>query len=1499
MLTTDPDIPNTNASELNAQISESAGQPLVLFPVRLETRFFGQSDGNYELRVRIYPDKIHTDTHEPELTADEITWGQHFWNQTREAGNDEERKKAAWHQLADRFDTPRAAWIARVLSPLNSEDPLQPLQFPSVPTKKEAWTRAPQTSVLPDFWTVLGYQAGRLLVNVRGKPIKSPLSTGPDPTHKTAADTSDADELFIDPGMKWMVDFDSAEENGMGIRANLANNVAVQGLDYLLVLGLKAGHDGTDLLTRLFDAHHYTDGLMIVPQGTPSNNTEDAPSGFSSKDIGHEISYIAERTSPIIKPGDGTNADILTSAFGIPADSSVFVNIPNSSAKEQLDAYHMNRLLWPATMGYFLSQMMCKVDPNESSLSAEDIAWTRQHFHNYVRATGPIPAIRIGKQPYGILPVTSLDTWKPKIGQEQSFARDIALKEFLKELRKVWRNNLMHVPRLGRTDNATQDISDVLSMDGISLGYSIRQLMGETYLKKLWSAISPGEQSFWWEKQQELTKTSLDALRLKWKPRLSRSTYSGLQSVLKGPVVQLQPDSEHLAIDPNYIDKLLKEHDFEKILKENLTETQPQGLLYSLLRHALLLEYWAAALNILYPTNQGQNQAYWRDFLEQEIIGTPSGISNENHAPVWELLKRPVPGHPDQLTIQDYLQTLDLEEPDTSMAAHVSAFLEFRKSLTYIKPLSSAKLHRNFAGSLDLCSHRLDAWITSFATQRLEEIRKTNPTGALIGGYGWVINLKPNLSQNLTITPPGHQTPVYQEPNNPGFIHAPSLAQATTAAVLRSGHLTYVDPQTTDNLLSIDLSSERVRLATWLLDGVRQGQPLGALLGYRFERRLHEVGKPEYISYFRELAPLVANKLEQTKEAVENIAANNVVDGLKLNDKWSSAKAGAAGSKNQLLVLFDPLLNNNSLFPNNVSIDKFEQELANSKQAIENVLNTLDDSVDAVSDALLAESTYQIVRGNPLRANYTVDSIAGGDTPPPELEFARTPRSGIALTHRLVTLFNAHNPISILGWNPVQVPFRANAEPYLNAWAAKLLVNPSDVRCLIERLETDSENVLETKELRLNELHLAPLDFIYAVEGGQQGEVEQRILNAVMVKPDGFNSGSVLRINPGRKSEWEANELSYGEFNELLRTTRQLLTNARPITADDLNVPERNVEFSVDIAELNKRTSESQQALRDLTLKFNAELAKSDTANLTLLREFLLQSGGFGVTGAVPLSPVGESDSDRNVLLTQVTSTVKELQLRLDQLSVLNKQFNPSVATLEEQRDHGLAQMQIIFGKAFVVVPRFMVANPAELKQAMANSNNVQDGDPMASVTWLQRMARVRDCVGRLNNSLLYAEALNTGEKINLTVAQLPHKSDDRWVGLSLKAGEQLPAGKLSLVVQAYEPIDFSQAIAGILIDEWVEVVPNSTEDTGITFQYDQPDAAPPQTILIAVPPDLETPWTVGTLQQVLLETLDLAKIRAVDLQSLEDGLGHYLPALYFAANTNNDTVSTDFTKLK
>jgi hypothetical protein len=343
-----------------------------------------------------------------------------------------------------------------------------------------------------------------------------------------------------------------------------------------------------------------------------------------------------------------------------------------------------------------------------------------------------------------------------------------------------------------------------------------------------------------------------------------------------------------------------------------------------------------------------------------------------------------------------------------------------------------------------------------------------------------------------------------------------------------------------------------------------------------------------------------------------------------------------------------------------------------------------------------------------------------------------------------------------------------------------------------------------------------------------------------------------------------------------------------------LNLPDQSADFSVDVVELEKRAVGAEQSLRRLRNDFQPQVTQPDTANPEGLRELILRAAGFGVAGAVPLSAAGDAPADRQTLLAQAGSIQKELEQRFAQLEALTG----GAVTVEEKRDHALARLHVVFGKAFVVLPRFTAVNAEELEKALADSEKVQAGDPFASTTWFQRMSRVRDGVARLNGVLTYTEAFGSGEKLKLSIAQLPYSADDRWVGLPLKAGQSLSGGKLSIAIQSTTLLDVRQPLAGLLVDEWVEVVPNATETTGIAFQYDRPSAAPPQTILIAVPPDARAPWTVWSLQQVLLETLDLARVRAVDPDALDE-IGHYLPALYFAINTANHTVSTDFTAIK
>src|SRR5512134_2676348 len=114
--TVQPQLPPLMLAEVSP-----ADRPLALFPVRLETRFFRQPDGSSELRVRIYPDRIHIDSHEPDLTPAEEVWGKHYWTQVWRAGEDAQAQSNAWRQLADRYDAQRAAWIVRALRPTNME----------------------------------------------------------------------------------------------------------------------------------------------------------------------------------------------------------------------------------------------------------------------------------------------------------------------------------------------------------------------------------------------------------------------------------------------------------------------------------------------------------------------------------------------------------------------------------------------------------------------------------------------------------------------------------------------------------------------------------------------------------------------------------------------------------------------------------------------------------------------------------------------------------------------------------------------------------------------------------------------------------------------------------------------------------------------------------------------------------------------------------------------------------------------------------------------------------------------------------------------------------------------------------------------------------------------------------------------------------------------------------------------------------------------------------
>jgi hypothetical protein len=110
-------------------------------------------------------------------------------------------------------------------------------------------------------------------------------------------------------------------------------------------------------------------------------------------------------------------------------------------------------------------------------------------------------------------------------------------------------------------------------------------------------------------------------------------------------------------------------------------------------------------------------------------------------------------------------------------------------------------------------------------------------------------------------------------------------------------------------------------------------------------------------------------------------------------------------------------------------------------------------------------------------------------------------------------------------------------------------------------------------------------------------------------------------------------------------------------------------------------------------------------------------------------------------------------------------------------------------------------------------------------------------------------------------VTQLPATDPDTWAG---SVPHPAP-GTVSLAVLAAYDGEVPASVCGLVLDTWTQAVPAPEHDTGVTFHYDQPDAAPPQAVLVAVHPDPAgaATWDLDTLLDVVTSTLALARDRA------------------------------------
>ena len=433
------------------------------------------------------PDDINIDSFEENLTPAELERGRQFWQRIWKGDKPED----AWDELRSFFSTPRSAWVVRQTRPINFVDggplPAQP-QFPEPPLRANSYTQAPVAAALPDFFTAILYRTGQPEHFVKGQLVSPDLATGFDPNEPdpTSFQPGEDGDLKFPESLRWIFNFDEAEKKGLAIRIPLSEADFAAGFDKLVVLGVKVSagkEEGKELLEGLFQSQLYQEkGMYVLPQGTPTNNFESVKSGYNWPEQeaaryfkatwkgGHAWSE-AQRTDPFSLP-DGIR---LTQALGIGEDFSR--KLPGADGEDAREALAMNGLLFPGTMGYWLRQFFSP-PLLEAQLNA-----VQAFFEKFVTGRGLLPVIRIGQQPYGILPATAFKFWKSK--DPQDFAQRL-LDQILKKLDPFWEGLKSQVLFAGdgrvTADQLSEDLVRLAGNDPASSRFAQQALFGEGHL---------------------------------------------------------------------------------------------------------------------------------------------------------------------------------------------------------------------------------------------------------------------------------------------------------------------------------------------------------------------------------------------------------------------------------------------------------------------------------------------------------------------------------------------------------------------------------------------------------------------------------------------------------------------------------------------------------------------------------------------------------------------------------------------------------------------------------------------------------------------------------------------------------------------------------------------------------------------------------------------------------------------------------------------------------
>jgi hypothetical protein len=558
----------------------------------------------------------------------------------------------------------------------------------------------------------------------------------------------------------------------------------------------------------------------------------------------------------------------------------------------------------------------------------------------------------------------------------------------------------------------------------------------------------------------------------------------------------------------------------------------------------------------------------------------------------------------------------------------------------------------------------------------------------------------------------------------------------------------------------------------------------------------------------------------------------------------------------------------------------------------------LDTAAEAVADALVAEGVHQLASGRTEAAGALFSATASGGHVDGDLDVLREPRAGSAITNRLVLLVEEAGGVD--GWDRTRP--RAVLAPEVERWAETVLGPPSRWRAKV-RGAASGQSLADLGGL-------CAIDVVVesaAAGPGNRPPLEQRLAAAA-----GVVTADFVVESDGDGPKWAA-------LLALAGAVRDVLATARPVVPADLDPgPQAQRPDAGVVRSPAGPTLTALYPLADRVADLLDALAAGARAVASApadapVEPLLAPFTALGLAGSIVAAPVladaYTAAAAANAILTDADRVIDDTVASL----VSPDDDNPPPIGTRRERLRVVCRasraVDILVDLARRVAGSAVVPLPAVASALNDHRLLVDDERAPSSAAveeWLGRVARVRTSAANYDDLRLFVEA-GGGEPDPLAVAQLPLVDGEAWLGGALAPDDaprnalrawRRPSGPRAHVVVAGAPeLATGGTARGLVLDEYVEVLPAPTATTGLALHYDAPNARPPQSVLLAIQPDPAQSWGWELLEAIVLETLALAQMRLVELDDLSStGVDEYFPLTYLRDKFGNTTPVAELT---